>query len=42
MATTENFLQEINNGYNFKGDHVNIGCGMLDGKVVPEIGRAHV
>ncbi len=35
MATTENFLQEINNGYNFKGDHVNIGCGMLDGKVVP-------
>lgn len=35
MVTPETFLQEINNGYNFQGDHINIGCGMLDGKVVP-------
>lgn len=35
MATPENFLQEINDGYNFKSEHVEIGCGMLDGNVVP-------
>ncbi len=34
MPTTENFLQAINDGYNFKSEHVNIGCGMLDGNVV--------
>ncbi|MFZ1800403.1 MAG: helicase HerA-like domain-containing protein [Chitinophagaceae bacterium] len=35
MATPENFLQEINDGYSFKSEHVEIGCGMLDGNVVP-------
>ncbi len=35
MPTPENFLQAINDGYNFKSEHVNIGCGMLDGNVVP-------
>ncbi|MBS1729935.1 MAG: DUF853 family protein [Bacteroidetes bacterium] len=36
MPTTDNFLQEIKDGYNFKGDHVKIGCGMLNGSVVPD------
>lgn len=35
MATANEFLAAINNGYNFKGDHITIGCGMLDGALVP-------
>ncbi len=34
MPTPENFLQAINDGYNFKSEHVNIGCGMLDGNAI--------
>lgn len=34
MATPENFLQEINDGYSFKSEHFSIGCGMLDGNVI--------
>ena len=34
MATSNEFLTEINNGYNFKGEHFKIGCGMLNGEVV--------
>lgn len=35
MATTDSFLQAINDGYTVKGEKVKIGVGMLDGKVVP-------
>ncbi len=35
MATSEEFLQQVNTGYTFKGEHMKIGAGMLDGKVVP-------
>ena len=35
MATNENFLKKIKDGYSFKGDAVLIGAGMLDGEVVP-------
>src|SRR5215471_12102125 len=35
MATKENFLQKIKDGYSFKGDSVFIGMGMVDGEVVP-------
>jgi DNA helicase HerA-like ATPase len=34
MATKENFLQKIKEGYSFKNDSVVIGVGMLDGEVV--------
>ena len=34
MATPEKFLQEINDGYIFKSEHISIGCGMLDGNVI--------
>lgn len=36
MATTDQFIQSINNGYTFKGEHVKIGVGMLDGKAVSD------
>lgn len=36
MSTTEQFLESINQGYTFKGEHVKIGIGMLDGKAVSE------
>lgn len=36
MSTTEQFLESINQGYTFKGEHVKIGVGMLDGKAVSE------
>ena len=35
MATKENFLQKIKDGYSFKGDSVFIGVGMVNGEVVP-------
>ena len=35
MATKENFLQKIKDGYSFKGDSVFIGMGMVNGEVVP-------
>ena len=35
MATSNDFLSSINEGYNFKGAHFKIGCAMLNGQVVP-------
>ncbi|MFT4062465.1 MAG: DUF853 family protein [Edaphocola sp.] len=35
MADTASFLSDIQNSYNFKGDSVVLGLGMLDGRVVP-------
>jgi DNA helicase HerA-like ATPase len=34
MASSEQFIEAIKNGYNFKGEHVKIGVGMLNGEVV--------
>jgi DNA helicase HerA-like ATPase len=34
MATKEAFLESIQNGYTFKGEHFKVGCAMLDGEVV--------
>jgi DNA helicase HerA-like ATPase len=34
MATQEQFIEAVNNGYTFKGEHVKIGVGMLEGQVV--------
>src|SRR6476660_2728403 len=35
MATKDEFLQKIKEGYSFKSDSVQIGTGMLNGQVVP-------
>jgi DNA helicase HerA-like ATPase len=35
MATKDNFLQKVKEGYSFKGDSVFIGVGMVNGEVVP-------
>ncbi|SFE32260.1 hypothetical protein SAMN05518672_105276 [Chitinophaga sp. CF118] len=34
MATKEAFLENIQNGYTFKGEHFKVGCAMLDGEVI--------
>ena len=34
MATAENFVKKIKDGYSFKGDAVLIGMGMINGEVV--------
>ncbi len=34
MISTEQFLQAVNNGYSFKGEHVKIGAGVFNGNVV--------
>ncbi len=34
MPTTDAFLQAVTNSYNFKGESVKIGIGMLDGAAV--------
>lgn len=34
MADKQAFLQSVTTGYTFKGEHVKIGMGMLDGEVV--------
>jgi len=34
MPTQDAFLQAVQQGYSFKGEHVKLGCGMLDGQVV--------
>ncbi len=34
MADKSTFLEAVKTGYNFKGEHVQIGCGMMDGVVV--------
>lgn len=34
MASQEQFIEAVKNGYTFKGEHVKIGVGMLDGEVV--------
>ena len=34
MPTQEQFLQAVQQGYTFKGEHIKIGCGMLNGDVV--------
>lgn len=36
MSNIESFKASVNNGYQFKGEHVKIGVGMLDGAIVPE------
>jgi len=36
MADKIKFIEDIKNGYSFKGESVKIGCGMLDGEVVNE------
>lgn len=36
MATKEEFIQVITEGYSFKGEHVQIGAGILNGEVVSE------
>lgn len=35
MATKDEFLQKIKEGYSFKADSVQIGTGMLNGEVIP-------
>jgi DNA helicase HerA-like ATPase len=34
MADKQAFLQSVSTGYTFKGEHVKIGMGMMDGEVV--------
>ncbi|MBL0884580.1 MAG: DUF853 family protein [Chitinophagaceae bacterium] len=34
MADKQAFLQSVTTGYTFKGEHVKIGMGMLDGEVI--------
>lgn len=34
MATNEEFLQKIKDGYTFKSESAKLGCGMLNGEVV--------
>lgn len=34
MADKQAFLQSVTAGYTFKGEHVKIGVGMIDGEVV--------
>lgn len=34
MPTQDQFLQAVQQGYTFKGEHVKLGCAMLDGQVV--------
>ena len=36
MATEQDFIDQVTAGYTFKGECYKLGCGMLDGKVVPE------
>ncbi|CAN5731886.1 DUF853 family protein [soil metagenome] len=36
MASKEEFIQAIKNGYAFKGDSVQIGAAILDGEVMPD------
>ena len=36
MATTEQFIETINQGYSFKGEHIKIGVGMLNGQAVSD------
>src|SRR4028118_1706116 len=35
MSDLNKFLEEVNAGYNFKGESVKFGTAMLDGEVVP-------
>src|SRR5215212_7309674 len=35
MPDPNKFLEEVKAGYNFKGESVKLGTGMLDGEVVP-------
>jgi len=34
MPTKDEFVQAIQRGYSFKGEHVKLGCGILNGEVV--------
>src|SRR3954470_11108491 len=34
MLTNDQFLEAVQQGYSFKGEHVKLGCGMLNGEVV--------
>lgn len=35
MATKQEFIDHINKGYEFKGDHILLGTGILDGEPLP-------
>ena len=35
MADSTKFLEAIKTGYTFKGECFKVGCGILDGSVVP-------
>ena len=35
MGNQKEFLEKLEAGYTFTGDHVKIGVGMLNGEVVP-------
>lgn len=36
MAKKDSFIEEIKNGYSFKGEKLKIGAAILDGEVLPE------
>lgn len=36
MPTNDEFINQIQQGYIFKGEHVKIGCGMLNGEVIAD------
>ena len=36
MGKKELFAKSISEGYLCKGDHITLGCGMIDGEVIPE------
>jgi uncharacterized protein len=36
MGNKDAFIQQIKNGYTFKGEAIKIGAAMLDGEVIPE------
>lgn len=38
MADKNKFIEDIKNGYTFKGESVKIGAAILDGEVVPDAG----
>ena len=36
MSTSTKFTEAVQKGYQFKGEQVKIGCGMLNGEVVAD------
>ena len=37
MGKKELFAKSISEGYFCKGDHITLGCGIIDGEVIPEV-----